>query len=198
MNMTTDQEIIGAVLGLYVEYCRTRSNHKGGVSVAAAEGKLAAKVKELSIWPELSRIPGMDPGGFGVLLGEFGNLDDYTDLVALWRQAGLARSGLARSGDSGVVFSPGRRAAVYLVTTPVLRAKKSKNPYRCALERRQRFEWHQYVAGGVDGKRRTSEQRAARATRRATRHASKRLLADIWRLWTGEIDSINLASNATT
>ena len=24
------------------------------------------------------------------------------------------------------------------------------------------------------------------------------LLKDIWRLWTGEIDSINLASNATT
>ena len=166
---------------------------------------LEKQVEALTIWPAVDRIRGIGAVSFGMLIGEIGDFNKYANPAKVWKRMGVAvHNGVRqklRRGEAGITegYNPPRRAVLWIVTASLL--KNNQDRYQGIQKARYTFELAKDDRMKKDAKparELTDNEKHGRAMARSYRYASKALLKDIWRLWTGEIDSINLASNATT
>jgi len=144
--------------------------------MAAIEKTLRKMAKGLPVYPWVKSVGGFGEGNLAAIIGEAGDLSNYSNPAKLWKRMGLAVIGGERQrrvsdADLALVhgYSPERRSIAYLLGECLMKAK-SKNPYGPLYDERKAYEL-------------TRVKTPAHAHNRAVRYITKRALRDLWRAW---------------
>jgi hypothetical protein len=142
----------------------------------------------------VEQVCGFGIGSLAAIVGECGDLSNYSTHSKLWKRMGLAPMGgkamstWRRSGgltsdqwqDAG--YSPSRRSIVWNIGACVMKAQSAKvnketgevikpaGPYRVLYDQRKELEL-------------TRCESKANANARALRYLDKRILRDLWKEW---------------
>jgi hypothetical protein len=155
-------------------------------AIKEREQMIKAAAQALPVAPWLATVRGLGLKSLGEIIGQTGDLRNYSNPAKVWKRLGLAvidgeRQGNKVSGDTekGLRhgYAPKRRTVMHLVGENLIRAK---NPvyYPLYIERKA------YEATKTDSK--------ILAHRRAMRYMQKRLLVALWVEWqraTGAVPS---------
>lgn len=140
----------------------------------AIEKRLAILAKQLPVAPWVDDMRGFGIGSLAAIVGEAGDLSNYSNPAKLWKRMGVAvmgdgkrqrKIGGADALDHG--YSPSRRAVMWNIGDSLI---KAKSPLKAVYDARKLME-----AERVDTK--------AHAHNRAKRYIEKRLLRDLWAAW---------------
>lgn len=152
------------------------------------ERGLEHDVQLLPIWPRVAATRGLGALGFASIIGESGDLSNYSSYSKLWKRLGLAVIDGARqrrvTGAAALAhgYSASRRAIVWQVGSSLFRAQSERRdretgdvvreagPYRQGYDARKAYERPRVAS-------------AAHAHNRATRYMEKKLIRNIWRAW---------------
>lgn len=150
---------------------------------AAVEKRLEKLAKQLPVWPFVEGTRGVGPLGFAGIVGEAGDLLNYSTVAKLWKRMGLAvmPDGRQRrvSGEAAIAhgYSPGRRSHMWNIGACFI---KAKGPLKDLYDERKLLE-----AERVETK--------AHAHNRAQRYIEKRFLRELWSAWRQASSGRNLA-----
>jgi hypothetical protein len=131
--------------------------------------------ESLPVWKWANGIVGFGRIGLAIIVGEAGDLSNYSNPAKLWKRLGLAvfngKSQRKVSGDGAIEqgYNPRRRSAVWTVTDSLLR---KPGPYKDLYNARKAYE-----------RERAPDMSKMHSHRRAQRYAGKRLVRDLWRAW---------------
>lgn len=152
------------------------------------EREMERDVRMLPIWPRVAATRGLGAQGLAAIIGETGDLKNYSSHSKFWKRLGLAVIGGERQrrvqGAAAIAhgFSPSRRAIVWQVGSSLFRAQSERRdrrtgevlreagPYRLGYDARKAYERPRVAS-------------AAHAHNRATRYMEKRLIRNLWRAW---------------
>ncbi|MDE2098657.1 MAG: hypothetical protein KGL39_15490 [Patescibacteria group bacterium] len=179
-----------------------------------------AKAKELPAYGRfVLPTKGFGLIGFGQIVGEAGDLANYSEPCRLWRRFGLHVIGgkapstwkrmkksesLSKSAWSDAGYSPRRRSLMFVVADSLLRNKN--NPYRAFYLAAKELERTKALAEGLIIAKADEIPKGEWAKYRSLKHidlrarrkVAKRLLRDLWRSWNGQgIDVIQHEDDPT-
>lgn len=155
---------------------------------AAIEQVMERDVRRLPIWCRVQATYGFGALNLASIIGETGNLANYSTHSKLWKRLGLAVIGGERqrrvSGAAALVhgYSPSRRSVMWNVGQCLFKAQsqrvdkstgrilKPAGPYRLGYDVRKELEL-------------TRVETKAHAHNRATRYMEKKLVRNLWRAW---------------
>ena len=163
-----------------------------------AEKELVHLAKQLPVYAYfVEPLHGFGALGFAQIIGEAGNLSDYTNPAKLWKRFGLGlvgdirqqrRTNKAEALEHG--YSPRRRAVMFVIGDALLR---NKNAYKDLWNARKEYEIAKATAAGLTiraAKKGDSRNDIVNGyiTKkhiqfRCNRYVEKRLLRDLWRAW---------------
>jgi hypothetical protein len=147
------------------------------------ESELRKLALSLPVMKWADSIHGFGELGLSIIVGEAGDLSNYSNPGKLWKRLGLAvingKSQRRVIGDGAMEqgYNPRRRSAMWTIGDSLL---KKENAYRTLYLERKAYE----IA-------RAPEMTKMHAHRRAQRYAEKRLVRDLWRAWRGAVASEN-------
>lgn len=142
----------------------------------AVEKRLSLLSGELPVAQWASEVRGLGLVSVAAIVGEAGDLSDYSSPSKLWKRMGLAvlPDGRQRkmTGASAIEhgYSPRRRSVVWNIGDALI---KANGPYKAIYDSRKAAE-----AERVESK--------AHAHNRAKRYMEKRMLRDMWSAWATE------------
>lgn len=145
------------------------------------EKRLAKLAAELPAAAWVAKTRGFGIASLAALVGEAGDLSDYSTVAKLWKRMGLAvmPSGRQRkvTGAEGIEhgYSPARRSVVWAIGDCII---KAGGPYKELYNTRKEYE-----APRVETK--------MHAHNRAKRYMEKRILRDLWLTWTRSVAAIS-------
>lgn len=159
----------------------------------ATEKRLAQLGKQLPVRPWCESIKGLGIGSLAAIIGECGDLSNYSTVAKVWKRMGLAvmPDGTRQrriSGDEALEhgYSPQRRSIMWNIANSVLRSQSVRKTdpegtlpgaLRQIYDERKAFEQTK-----TDPK--TGEPiKLGHAHNRAQRYVAKRILRDLWRAW---------------
>lgn len=140
------------------------------------EKEILKLAKALPAFGFVATAPGMGPLSFAMIVGECGDLSNYSGPAKLWKRMGLAViDGAAQRRVTGIDalrhgFNPSRRAIMWNVGSCIIKCGKGK--YRGLYDSRKAYE----------AEREPGIKKIA-AHARAQRYAEKAVLKDLWRYW---------------
>ncbi len=142
----------------------------------------------LPVWPWVEKINGFAELGLAMIVGEAGDLSNYSNPGKLWKRMGLAvfdgksqRKSTNAEEAIAMGYNPRRRSAMWTITDSLL---KHTNEYQKLYRERRIYECekHPEFDKGIDKK--TGKPRVTKhCDRRSRRYAEKRLLLHLWRAW---------------
>jgi hypothetical protein len=148
-----------------------------------------AETLPVSAWVKAT--PGLGLLGLAIIIGEAGDLSNYSNPAKLWKRLGLAvfngksqRKCLDKEEAIRQGYNPRRRSAIWTIADSML---KTAGPYRDIYVARRAYELanHTEFDKGIDKK--TGKQKVSmHCHRRSTRYAEKRMVRDLWRAWRGQ------------
>ncbi len=177
------------------------------------EKRLCKLVKQLPIYAWMKETPGIAEAGIYGVVGEAGDLSNYSNPAKLWKRFGMGLVGgepqrKCKDAIKAIAhgYSPARRAAMWVTGVALL---KTAGPYRELYLERKQVEHAKAIAEGlipvttsagtvksweklglellkvtkIDQKLHRS---AGHMARRAQRYMEKRLLRNMWRAWRGQ------------
>ncbi len=154
----------------------------------AVERIMEHEVKHLPIWPRVKATPGFGALSLASIIGETGDLANYSTHSKLWKRLGLAVIDGERQrrvlGAAAIEhgYNASRRAVVWTVGQCVFRAQsqridkrtgeitKPAGPYRLGYDARKELELARVETRG-------------HAHNRAARYMEKKLIRNLWRAW---------------
>ena len=145
------------------------------VSLKRLEKEMESLAKQLPVWSWVEKVKGVGALSLAKIVGEAGDLSNYSNPAKLWKRFGLAViDGKAQrrvKGEDALKqgFSPRRRAEAYVLGDCLL--KTPDCPYRAYYYQRKGYE----ESRGLDNKLQIS--------RRAHRYMEKKFLKDLWKAW---------------
>lgn len=142
-------------------------------------------------------INGFGALGFAQIIGEAGDLSNYSNPAKLWKRMGLGLVGNVRQGkrtDAAEAlahgYSPRRRSVMFVIGDSLL---KRQNEYKVLYDARKQYEIEKAQAAGLEvrpakkGDPFDQDAHGFRSMmkihRRSCRYVEKRLLRDLWRAW---------------
>lgn len=138
------------------------------------EKRLVQLAISLPVAPWVEGVRGVGMLSLAGIVGEAGDLADYSNPAKVWKRMGLAvmPDGTRQRRVAGVEgiehgYSPSRRSMVWTIGTCIL---KAGGPYKAVYDARKLYETER-----VETK--------AHAHNRAQRYTEKRLLRDLWSEW---------------
>lgn len=142
----------------------------------AIEKMLAKQASNLPVAPWIESIRGFGIGSLAAIVGEAGDLSNYSNPAKLWKRMGLAvmpdgqRQRRFADKDMAIAagYSPSRRSVVWNIGDCLIKANSPQ--YRPVYDARKEYELT-----------RTDKPIVAHA--RAKRYMEKRLLLDLWKAW---------------
>ncbi len=156
------------------------------------EKLMASEAKKLPVWSWGEEIRGFGVGSLAAIVGECGNISNYSTVSKLWKRLGLAViRGERQSKKSDVElaiehgYSPSRRAVMWNVGQAIFKSQSQRTDketgeilreagvYRQVYDKRKEYE-----LGRVETK--------GHAHNRATRYMEKRFVKDLWKAWVQE------------
>jgi hypothetical protein len=152
----------------------------------------AAKRLPVAGWIESTR--GIGIGSLAAIIGEAGNLSNYSNPAKLWKRLGLAViDGVRQQRRSGAEalehgYSPSRRSVVWSIGDSMFRAG---GYYADLCRERKAYEITKAEAEGltvvpaakVPAKEKEKYRSQGHIHNRAKRWMEKRLIRDLWRAW---------------
>jgi hypothetical protein len=168
--------------------------------------KIASKemerlAKSLPVWAEFGeQIRGFGAGSLAVIIGEAGDLSNYSTHSKLWKRMGLAvmdgvrQGGLKKTSGKDLWiehgYSPVRRSRMWNIGDTLMRGNKDGR-YRSAYLARKQYERERADAAGlvvapsakIPAKRKDEFMSDGHVHLRAQRYMEKRLLRDLWKAW---------------
>lgn len=157
----------------------------------AIEKAIVKRVKQLSVWPWWESIRGLDALGLAMVIGETGDLSNYSNPAKLWKRMGVSvgEDGKApkrtrnKAKAIAMGYSPRRRSVIWNVGDPLI--KLNKGVYRAAYDDYKALQLAKEE--GRPGEKMTKGW----AHNRAHRFMEKLLLKDLWIHWNnGQVDTI--------
>lgn len=164
---------------------------KSGADIWVKREKAALKLmeklaKELPAWETFGTgIRGFGAGSLAVIVGEAGDLSNYSSHSKLWKRMGLAvmdgirQGGLAKGAGAEAWiehgYSPSRRSRMWNIGDTIIKGNRD-GYYRKVYLDRKAFELA-----------REPEMKPIKAHRRAQRYLEKRLLKHLWQAWRGAV-----------
>jgi hypothetical protein len=156
--------------------------------------QMAKLAKDLPVYPWVESVRGFGAPGFAMIIGEAGDLSNYSTHSKLWKRLGLAVINGDRqrrvSGADAIVhgYCPSRRAVVWSIGDSMI---KAGGEYADLFRARKEYEREKAAAEGLtvcpQGKipAKNSEQYRSdgHIRSRAQRYMEKRLVRDLWREW---------------
>ena len=154
----------------------------------AVEKKMEQEAKKLCIWPRVRETRGFGALSLATLIGETGDLSNYSTHSKLWKRLGLAVIGGERQrrvpGAAAIEhgYNASRRAIVWTVGQCLFKAQSQRvdkgtgrilrqaGPYRLGYDARKELEL-------------TRVETKAHAHNRATRYMEKKLVRNLWKAW---------------
>ncbi len=168
------------------------------VELLGVERVLKKQAKQLPIYERfVLPLKGFGEIGLAQIVGEAGDLEQYSNPAKLWKRFGLAVIGGERQrkctdAEKALAhgYSPVRRSVMFVLGDSLLR---QAGPYKDLYEARKAIEIEKATAEGLTvvpaakiPKGKAAEFRSAgHVHNRAKRYVEKRLLRDLWRAWTG-------------
>lgn len=180
----------------------------------ATEKQMEKAAKKLPGIEFVKSVSGFGLGSFAAIIGEAGNLSDYSTVAKFWKRMGLAvikgerqrRVSGADALEHG--YSPVRRAVVWVVGESLL---KKKNPYYEIYMTRKQYEFDAAIKRGLIPATENAatvkswlEKGLPELTKvsrigdehisvmhinnRAKRYAEKRVLRDLWKNWNSAVN----------
>ena len=152
------------------------------------EREMERDVRMLPIWPRVAATKGLGALGVASIIGETGDLSNYSSHSKLWKRLGLAVIGGERQrrvhGAAAIAhgFSPCRRAIVWQVGSSLFRAQSERRDPHTGKVVREAGTYRL----GYDARKSHERPRvasAAHAHNRATRYMEKKLVRNIWLAW---------------
>lgn len=152
------------------------------------EKMMEREAKKLPAFAWIQGISGFGVGSLAAVIGETGDLSNYSTHSKLWKRLGLAVIDGERqrrvSGADAIKhgYCPTRRSIVWNIGQCVFKAqsqrvdketgevKREAGPYRKVYDARKELEL-------------TRTETKAHAHNRATRYMEKKLMRDLWRAW---------------
>jgi len=149
--------------------------------ILVLEKELVKSAKQLPVTPFVEAISGFGWIGLAQIIGETGNLANYSNPGKLWKRLGLAPyngkspaqwkfdKGLTSSDWIEVGYSPYRRSVMFVIGEALI---KKQNEYRELYLTRKEYE-----------ATKAPDLKPMAHHLRAHRYMEKRLLRDLWRAW---------------
>lgn len=152
------------------------------------EKSMTSQARMLPVWPRVMATRGFGALSLASLVGETGDLTNYSTHNKLWKRLGLAVINGERqrrlTGAAAIEhgYCPSRRAVMWNIGQLMFRAqsawvdkntgilKKEAGPYRLGYDARKELEL-------------TRVESKAHAHNRATRYMEKKLVRNLWRAW---------------
>lgn len=160
-----------------------------------AEREMTRLAASLQVAPWVDTVPGFGLRGLSVIIGEAGDLAEYSGPAKLWKRLGLApfngraastwrrSGGLSDEEWKEVGFKPSRLGQIYGVVTAPLFFAKSKSVYGLVYaEAKARYDQRVIETADLPAKDK-DKWTPKRADMAARRYMTKRLLRDLWRAW---------------
>lgn len=170
------------------------------------EKKMKFLAEQLPVSGWMEAIPGCGLLGLAIIVGEAGDLGNYSNPAKLWKRMGVAvidgiRQGAIPPGTSRDqraaawverMYSPVRRSRLY--TIGVAMAMNKDCPYRQVYLDRKAYEAAKAEADGlivapaakIPKKKASGYRSLGHIDNRARRYMEKRLLRDLWNAWRRE------------
>ena len=176
-DLTADHETYGAMISA-VELARAPFE-----SVEKTALKEMTRLAEtLPVWESFGKnVRGFGAGSLAVIVGEAGDLSNYSTVSKLWKRMGLAvmdgvrQGGLAKGAGADAWiehgYSPVRRSRMWNIGDTLIKGNRD-GEYRTAYLARKEYELA-----------RDPEMQPIKAHRRAQRYMEKRLLKHLWQAW---------------
>jgi hypothetical protein len=171
---------------------------------------MARLAKSLPVWEQFAEaVRGFGPGSLAVIIGEAGDLSNYSTHSKLWKRMGLAvingirQGGLKKtSGKESWIehgYSPLRRSRMWNIGDTLIKGNKD-GPYRSAYLARKQYERDRAESNGITvlPAAKISKSIAAASMSdghvhlRAQRYMEKRLLRDLWKAWRRDVTTLAL------
>lgn len=173
-------------------YCRGHLKEQR----TAIEKRMASEAKSLPVAEWIENTRGIGIGSLAAIVGEAGNLSNYSTVSKLWKRMGLAvingerQRKVAGAGAIEQGYCPSRRSVMWTIGDSMFR---SGGWYADFCRDRKVFEVEKAKQVGVEvvpsakiPKGRESEfMSKGHVHNRAKRYMEKRLLRDLWRAWRG-------------
>lgn len=160
----------------------------------ATEKQMEKTAKQLPVYPWVESVRGFGALGFAQIVGESGDLSNYSTVSKLWKRLGLAVIGGGRqrrvAGIDALLhgYSPSRRSVVWNVGDSLFRAN---GPYSDVCRVRKDYEREKAAERGltvvpaakIPAKNKEAYMSDGHVHNRAKRYMEKRLIRDLWRAW---------------
>lgn len=158
---------------------------------AACEKELTKAAKELPVWAWVESIRGFGAGSLVAIVGEAGDLSQYSNPAKLWKRMGLAViNGGRQRKVSGVDaldhgYAPHRRSIVWNLGDSMLKTCVRKVKDDDGEDTGERYSLNEYGAIYLQRKAYEAErvETPAHAHNRAKRYMEKRIIRDLWTAW---------------
>ena len=168
---------------------------------ADTEKSMINAVKELPVFEWAEQVRGFGSLDLAIIVGESGNLSNYSNPGKLWKRLGLAvfdgKSQRKCTNAEEAIrqgYNPRRRSAIWTLGDSLLKCSKS-NPYRDLFDQRIKYEVEKagpdhptIQCRGMKVNKKNGkeyESYSIHARRRAQRYVEKRLIKDLWIAWRG-------------
>jgi hypothetical protein len=157
----------------------------------AAEKEMAKMAKTLPVWPWVESIRGFGAMSLAGIVGEAGDLSNYSNPAKLWKRMGLAvingeRQRKVKTDKAMEMgYSPPRRSLVWNLGDTMLKGTVRKVKDDDGEDTGERTALNEYGQIYLDRKayERPRVESDGHAHNRAKRYMEKRLLRDLWRAW---------------
>lgn len=189
-------------------------HHSGSVPYKATEKAIVAHVRTLPIWTWAKGVKGIAENSLGQILGETGDLSNYSNPAKLWKRMGLGlvnghrqqfwsgdRKGFTRTENVEMAtemgYSARRRSLMHVVGSNLIRARNVE--YGKVYRDRKALELTKLPEKDpATGKK--NKSRKSHAHKRALRYMEKRFLLELWKAWRGlrAGDNLSLAAAASS
>lgn len=158
------------------------------------EKQMVKEAKTLPVYPWVKSVKGFGELGFAQIVGEAGDLSNYSTVSKLWKRLGLAviNGGRQRmvSGPDALEhgYNPSRRSVVWNIGDSLFRAN---GPYSDLCRERKEYEREKAAAEGltvcpaakIPANKKDQYRSDGHVHNRAKRYMEKRLIRDLWRAW---------------
>lgn len=158
------------------------------------EKQMVKEAKKLPVYPWVESVKGFGALGFAQIVGEAGDISNYSTVSKLWKRLGLAvidggRQRMVAGPDALIHgYNPSRRSVVWNIGDSLFRAN---GPYSDVCRERKEYERAKAAEAGltvcpaakIPAKNKELYRSDGHVHNRAKRYMEKRLVRDLWRAW---------------
>lgn len=151
-----------------------------------AEKALEKLAKQLPVWPWVESVAGISALTLGTIIGETGDLSNYSTVSKLWKRMGVAvingKTQQKVKGDDAIEqgYCPRRRSIVWNMQETIVKAQIRRD--KETDESRAIGPYGQVYLDRRDHERQKVET-LGHANKMAKLYMGKRVLRDLWRAW---------------